>query len=308
MNRKRQIVMVAATFFLAAATGQYMQATTPRPAVPPVVPTIFATTLASPSPDVTPPVLPGTIQKTTPAARPTLPSVSPDASASRPASAKCGPQLTLTPAPGAMLSMTLNAPCHATERVVVLSDGLSFTGLTGTDGRLALAVPAMRDPARVTVRFMGGQKVVAGANVPELAAFHRIAVQWMAPDAFRIDALQNGASFGTSGDISARNPGQPVTAKKAKGGFLTVLGDTSVPLPLQAEVYSVPKRLAKHALVLVEAPVNAKTCGRPLLAQALVASRPAQDVRLAMPACTPANDGQFVALTGLASALSVASN
>ncbi|MDE3238123.1 MAG: hypothetical protein KGN33_04125 [Paracoccaceae bacterium] len=308
MNRKRQIAMVAATFFLAAATGQYMQTTTPRPETPPVVPTLFATTSATPRPDMTPPVIPGTIMPTTPVAQPSLPSLAPDASASLPMPTQCGPQLTLAPQPGAMLALTLMAPCHAGERVVILSDDLSFTDLTGADGRLALSVPAMRDPARITVRFMGGQKVVAAADVHELADFHRIAVQWMAPDAFRIDALENGASFGAAGDISAKTPGQPAAAKRAKGGFLTVLGNASVPMALQAEVYSVPKRLAKRSLVIVEAPVTAKTCGRSLLAQAVVAGRPAQDVNLAMPDCNPANDGQFVALTGLANALAVASN
>lgn len=308
MNRKRQIAMVAATFFLAAATGQYMQTTTPRPEVPPVVPTIFATTSASPRPDVTPPVLPGTIMPTSPGVKPSLPNIAPDAAANLPGPATCEPHLTLTPQPGAMLALSLVAPCHAGERVVILSDDLSFTDLTGADGRLARSIPAMRDPARVTVRFMGGQKVVAATDVPDLTDFHRIAVQWMAPDAFRIDALENGVSFGAPGDISAKTPGQPAAAKRAKGGFLTVLGNASVPMALQAEVYSVPKRLAKRSLVIVEAPVTAKTCGRSLLAQAVVAGHPAQDVNLAMPDCSPANDGQFVALTGLANALAVASN
>lgn len=310
MDRKRQIAMVAATFFLAAATGQYMQTMTPRPAVPPAVPSLVAAPLPAPRPDVVPPAVPGDVATTTIAHTPALPTLAPHAVASLPAAVTCGAHLSLSPRPGAMLALRLDAPCHAAERVVILSDGLSFTELTTRAGHLALSLPAMRDPATVTVRFMGGDTVTAGANVPALSAFRRMAVQWMAPDAFRIDALEHGASFGDPGDISAGNPGHPVSAKLAKGGFLTVLGNTSVPLPLQAQVYSVPRRLARHALVLVEAPVTPETCGRALIAQTLTAgTRPVvQDVRLAMPGCAPANDGQFVALTGLSTATAMASN
>jgi hypothetical protein len=225
----------------------------------------------------------------------------------------CDPTLTLAAEPGAMLSLALKAPCNANARVVVLADGLSFTGLTSASGTLSVDLPAMADPARVTVRLAGGTSVTAGADVPDLKAFERVAVQWMGADAFALHALEFGANFGAKGDISAVAPGTPKDPAKADGGFLIALGDGGVNLPMQAEVYSVPKALtaAGQVRIVLDAPVGAATCGRELLGQMLTATSGGKpvpsDLTLAMPDCDPASFGQFVELPGIVPDLAVAS-
>lgn len=326
MDRKRKLAMIAATFLLAAATGQYMQSGRPQRALPPAVPSVVAKTKPpAPMPAMAVPVV-----VTTPAdAAPPLGlpksmmavplptdtvalTLPPGEDVPVAPALSCDPSLTLAAKPGAMMSLALAAPCNADARVVILADGLSFTGLTSATGAFAVDLPAMADPARVTVRFAGGTSVTAGANVPDLKAFDRVAVQWIGADAFTLHALEFGADFGARGDVSASAPGTPTDPAKASGGFLTGLGDRSVNLPMQAEVYSVPKALAAggQVRIVLDAPVGAATCGREMLGQMLIATpggKPVpSDLTLAMPECEPANFGQFVELPGVVPALAVA--
>ncbi|MBI1217250.1 MAG: hypothetical protein GC186_01775 [Rhodobacteraceae bacterium] len=326
MDRTRKLAMIGATFLLAAATGQYMQSGRLQRSTVPVVPAIVAKAqppaqkpaaqplqVSAPADAGPAPILP------TPALAAPLPSdtvsiVLPqgeDVPKAQPLS--CDPVLTLSVKPGAMLSLALTAPCNANARVVILADGLSFTGLTSAAGLLAVDLPAMADPARVTVRFAGGATVTAGADVPGLKAFERVGVQWMGPDAFALHALEFGADFGTGGDVSAAAPRAPADVAMTSGGFLTGLGDASVDLPMQAEVYTVPKALATAGKVriVLDAPVRAATCGREMLGQMLTVrpgGKPAtSDLSLAMPDCDPASFGQFVELPGIVPDLAVAS-
>lgn len=314
MDRTRKLAMIGATFLLAAATGQYMQSGRPqgtqRPAVPSVmakVPPSVPQTLpisvpldAHPAPMLqTPTVAIPLPTDPTAIALPMgedVPKVPPPS---------CDPTLTLAVKPGAMLSLSLMAPCNANARVVILADGLAFTGLTSATGALAVDLPAMADPARVTVRFSGGTTVTAGADVPALQAFDRVGVQWIGPDAFALHALEFGAGFGSKGDVSAAAPRNPGDAALVGGGFLTGLGDATVDLPMQAEVYTIPKALSTAGAVqiVLDAPVRESTCGREMLGQTLTVtpgSKPATaDVTLAMPDCDPTSFGQFVELPGL---------
>lgn len=302
MDRKGKFGMVAATFVLAAAAGQYMQSgdaaataalaprAVPRPAVAAVAPAAMAMPAVPELAHVTPVSF-------------TLAADASDADRIAAAAPDCRPRITLDPAPGAMLALRLLAPCSAGERVVVQSNGLSFTGQTDAAGRLALALPAMHDPAVVTVRLPGGARASATAAVPELAELHRVALQWVAPDAFRLAALQFGAAYGSAGEVSAARPGQPAAPAEATGGFLTELGDAEGLRPMRAEVYTVPRALTRagKVAVTVEAPVTLATCGRKLHGQFLVVGRSEPtEVVLAMPACGGGAIGQAVALTGLA--------
>ena len=234
MDRKRKLAMIAATFLLAAATGQYMQSGRPQPGLmaaasvaatvqPPAPMPADATPVqvsapadADPAPDLPLPA------KAAPLPNDTVSIVLPQGENVPVAqSLSCDLALTLAARPGAMLSLALTAPCNANARVVVLADGLSFTGLTSGAGTLAIDLPAMADPARVTVRFAGGATVTAGADVPDLKAFERVAMQWMGADAFALHALEFGAGFGTKGDVSAVAPGTPTDPATASGVLVT---------------------------------------------------------------------------------------
>lgn len=313
MGRVRNLAMVGATFLLAAASGEYMQSGRGPLAVPPPAPVFLAVSAPTQATGETlAPLIPAAFGAVPVRMAPlSLTAVAEDAAAVLPP-LSCSPRLALQPRAGAMLALTLDAPCAAGARVLVDSNGLTFTALTGPDGRLALDLPAMANPARVTVHLPGAQSIAAGAEVPDLAALQRVAVTWQGADRFALHALEPGAAFGSAGDISAATPGTPQAPAAAKGGFLVALGDASVDQPQLAEVYSLPRRLAASHRVhlLLDAPVGAETCGRQMHGRILTAGPakgPASDsLVLDMPSCDPAAFGQFVELPDIGPARAVA--
>ena len=140
----------------------------------------------------------------------------------------CATALDLRQQPGAMIAVALSAPCHANERVVLRHAGLAVTALTGVDGKLATALPALAAEGRIEIRFMDGSKAEAAIAMPETVLLRRFGVQWQGAVAFAVHGLQNGADYGQPGDISAANPGRLLAAT---GGFLVLLGDAVSPTP-----------------------------------------------------------------------------
>jgi hypothetical protein len=199
----------------------------------------------------------------------------------------CPLQLDLLAKSQAMISLSLSAPCHGDQRVVIKHGGLAVTGHTTPEGKLMLDLPAMEEQARVTVNFIDGSDVLGRVEVPEVKDLHRFAVQWMDNDRFDLQAYEDGADFGTPGNINITNTGIPADGAQPRGGFLTVLGDTSVSLPMQAQVYTFPRE--GEAEVTVEATVTPSTCGREMLGEAVSSvggKVSVSDVTLAMPDCS----------------------
>lgn len=206
----------------------------------------------------------------------------------------CPLSLELTDQAGAMVGVSLLAPCRANQRVVLRHAGLAFTGQTNAVGSLFLSLPALEQSAQVEVLFGDGAKTGATIEIPELAALRRFGVEWQADDSFQIHALEQGAAYGQAGDISAENPGQlPIEGIPARGGFLMVLGDATVESPLMAQIYTFPADAATHADVVVEAAVTDKTCGRELLGEALASDGgkvALTDLTVSMPDCAAVGD------------------
>lgn len=299
-DHRRNIAMVAATFLLAAATGQFMQNSAPAGGHLPGVPHVVAPEALAGLPTAQPvPALParGPVAVDLPGETSGPVVATPDLS--------CAAHLALAPEPGAMLHLGLSAPCNADERVDIRSNGLEFTQATSPEGTLTLDMPAMADPAQVSVHFPSGAEVVARAPVPDLAAVRRVAVIWRGSAGFRLDALEFGAGAGSAGDVSADNPRGP----GADGGFLTLLGDAGLPWPAQAQVYTVPRALDAGGRVRVDvaAPVTQASCGRQIAGRMLRADGAAPvQVTLAMPRCRVGIEGQSVALAGLGPVLRIA--
>jgi hypothetical protein len=183
----------------------------------------------------------------------------------------CAVLLDLVPEAGAMLGVTLVAPCAPEARVVLRHAGLAVTGRTSATGTLLTTLPALETAATVTVRFPDGSEAAATLDMPEVASLRRFGVQWMADDAFQVHAFEAGASYGEAGHISAATPGQGVGGAPPAGGFLSLLGDASVDLPMLAEIYTFPADPALVPEVVVEAAVTEATCGRELLGETVTA-------------------------------------
>lgn len=208
----------------------------------------------------------------------------------------CSADMALIAQPGAMLDLGLLAPCHQNARILIRHGGLVITGLTSSAGTYVASIPALASPAEVSITFQDATAATESVVVPDLAAYDKFGVQWMANDAFQIHAYQNGATFGEDGHISAANPAR-VTAE---GGFVTLLGDDRADRPLLAEIYTYPAKVRASdsaVIVSVEAAVTEGTCGREILGETLQLSEGKvvlRDLTIEMPDCTAV--GEYMVL------------
>lgn len=198
----------------------------------------------------------------------------------------CSVKLELVPQPGAMIGISLLAPCNPEERVVLRHAGLAVTARTSSGGSVLTAIPAMKVDATVEALFPSRERSVAMISVPEFASMRRFAVQWQADDAFQLHAFEGGAGYGDEGHYSAAYTGKPGT-----GGFISILGDANTDLPLLAEVFTFAP--GKDAEVVLEAAIDAETCGREILGETLLSEGGkvvVTDLTLAVPECDAAGD------------------
>jgi len=195
----------------------------------------------------------------------------------------CDVSLSLTAAAGAMIDISLSAPCHRGERVVIRHSGLSFTALTGVDGWLRLQVPAMETDALVAAYFDGSQMTLAQVTVPDAAAHVRFAVQMPLPAQFDLRANEGGQVFVGS------------SAAVADGGLRKIvpLGTTKVTQPLLAQVYTLPADDLSLADLTAELRIIPETCGRTLPVETILARGGKVTVTtlaVAVPFCGTAGD------------------
>ena len=205
----------------------------------------------------------------------------------------CPVSLDLLVEPSAMIGLTLLAPCHANERVVLLHAGLAVTGKTSSTGTVIASLPAFGSDAVVTVRFADGKTVQANVAVPEAATLRRFGVQWLGDDAFQLNAFENGAGYGEIGHVSAADPQRPLAGQAQVGGFLSVLGDDRVQQPMLAEVYTYPAAPNAVVRIVIEAAITTGTCAREILGETLAdvgGDVTITDLTLAMPECGAIGD------------------
>ena len=205
----------------------------------------------------------------------------------------CPVSLDLLVEPSAMIGVTLLAPCHANERVVLLHAGLAVTGKTSSTGTVFASLPAFGSDAAVTVRFADGKTVRANVAVPEAATLRRFGVQWLGDDAFQLNAFENGAGYGEIGHVSAADPQRPLAGQAQIGGFLSVLGDDRVQQPMLAEVYTYPAASNAVVRIVIEAAITKGTCAREILGETLAdvgGDVTITDLTLPMPDCSAIGD------------------
>lgn len=220
----------------------------------------------------------------------------------------CPVTLDLIAEANAMIGLTLLAPCHPNERVVLKHGGLAISGLTTANGALFTGIPAMETSARVEALFSDGESFDAVIEMPEVADLRRFAVQWQADDAFQLHAFEGGAGYGEVGHVSGADPHRPAAGAPAKGGFLTLLGDSTTENPLLAEVYTFPADADATPDVVIEAAVTETTCARELLGETLSSTAgnvEVTDLTVAMPDCDAVGD--YLVLKNLAPDLNIAS-
>lgn len=221
----------------------------------------------------------------------------------------CAVALNLDIKANAMIGLTVIAPCHASERMVLKHAGLAITANTSATGTARAVLPALKSDGTVEILFKDGARVSNAIAVPEIASMRRFAVQWQADDAFVIHAFEDGSSYGSLGDISPANLRNPASGLPAMGGFLTLLGDANTELPLLAQVYTFPSDPKAKVDVVVEAPVTKASCGHEILAETLFSAEGSvmvNDLTVAMPGCDAIGD--YLVLKNLVPDMNIAAN
>ncbi len=242
----------------------------------------------------------------------TSPNVSPDQEFSALGLA-CDVTLDAAKSIGAMVALELKAPCHVNEIVTVNHQGLQFTSVTSEIGHVTVLIPAMVAAASFDVTLIDGNTVSATAIVPEVSDYDRVALQWSGDSEFRIHALELGADYGERGHVWAKAPQSVAAALRARGGYITALGDIDFPGAKHAEIYTFPSgQVQKPGVVRlsVEAEVTAQTCSKEVRAQALQSgvdgAISVSDLTLSMPTCDAIGD--FLVLNNLLRDLKIAQN
>lgn len=194
----------------------------------------------------------------------------------------CRPSMQLTAVKGAMIQLSLSAPCNRNQRIVVRHSGLSFAVKTRTDGAATVLFPALRPDATVAVYLPDARLVLGKVAVPEVAGFSRLAViwEWPAEIALRVtdgDKVLAGTAPNIGSDAS----------------HVMSLGTPDVQSPIMAQVYSVPGHHLDQMQLTGELRITPASCGRTLRLDTVRSDAgvtSAQDQLVPVPLCGTAGD------------------
>ncbi len=171
--------------------------------------------------------------------------------------ATCTPVLTLTPKEGAVIALTLDAPCAAETPVEITHAGMVLAARMPTGRPLHMVLPALSADGAVSARLPDGTTVSAAVPVADLGRYRRFAVTWSGP----ADVALHG--IGPS-DVSAEAPGPGPASGQ---GWMASLGDADLAHPRLAQVFTYPAEgTAEPMLELASTPA---TCGQSLIGQTI---------------------------------------
>lgn len=311
MNRNRCLALAIAIVAVAFGAGHFVQsqataeaadvAQMPQTPIGPLDRVKQVVTVAATAADMQ-----QVAPKSGPSVIPVAVTVEPKTAPPEPLAEDCPIHLDLVPQDGAMLGVTLVAPCHAEERLTLSHAGLTVTARTSVTGSLFTSLPALDMAGQVTVTFANNTSEEASMPMPELQDMQRFVVQWSGEDRFALNAFRDGASYGEPGHLTAQ-PLAMLDGITDAGAAVLALGDATVLLPLMAEVYTLPTD--GKAELTVEAQVTAQTCGRELLGEMLDSRNgkvTVQDLSMAMPDCDAL--GGFIVLNNPRGDLTLASS
>lgn len=212
----------------------------------------------------------------------------------------CARWLVVTADPGAMLDVSLYAPCDSETRVTLTHDGVAFDALIDAGGMLSATVPALADEALVTVAFADGTQAEDTAMVADLVLHERVAVHWQGPAVVGLAAYEFGADFGEEGHVTADRSDAMASATR---GAVHLLGDAGLEAPRLAQIYTFPTGLAaelEQVELELEVAVTDLSCAQDLalaLAHRLGAPVETRRITLTLPDCQ--DTGGFLVLKNL---------
>lgn len=209
---------------------------------------------------------------------------------------RCHPALDLAVLPGAMVHLSLSAPCNRNERVVIRHAGLSFATLTQVDGTLSTILPALKTDALVAVYLQDSQLLLGKIDVPDAAGYSRLALIWEPPAELELRV--------TDGTKVLVGNATPMPGEEQR---VISLGQQSVQSPVLARVYSVPGSDLGQVDITGELRITPASCGRTLRLETVYSSggiATKEERAISVPLCGTAGD--ILLLKNLAPALKLA--
>ncbi len=226
----------------------------------------------------------------------------------------CGIILSAAERPASMVNLSVTAPCRRGERITIRHEGLIYSAVLDGLGMYAAEVPALARDASFNVSFLDGTVEITELTVSEDADLtERVVLQFNGPAGLQIHALEFGADYGTPGHVWSGNARSAEAALNMGGGYVTMLGDPSLPDAFLAEVYTLPSKTTGRDGVVrlnVEAEVSPENCDKTIAGETLQRSATGEmnavSLTLSMPTCDAV--GEFLVLKNLLRDLKIASN
>jgi hypothetical protein len=225
----------------------------------------------------------------------------------------CGPMLTASAEPAAMIGVTLTAPCRGGQQFNLRQGDLVFTARMSGLGTYTADIPALDQDVALVVSFPDGEKVSADVSVADADTVDRVVLLSQGQTGLQIHALEFGADYDQAGHVWAGNPRDTDGAERAGGGFITELGDDTITDANLAEVYTFPANTRDRDGVVrlsIETEVTAYNCGKEISGQTMqkngVSEAKPVTLTLDMPDCDAI--GEFLVLKNLLRDLKIASN
>jgi hypothetical protein len=209
---------------------------------------------------------------------------------------QCRPQLELAALPGAMIHLSLSAPCNRGERIIVRHSGLSFSASTQADGLATIILPALKSDAMVAVYLQDSRLVLGKIAVPDVSAYARFAVVWEQPADLEL-RVTDGDKVLVGSTVASLGEDQRVIA----------LGSPAVQAPVLARVYSVPGTGLGEADITGELRITPASCGRTLRVETVYSAAgtaTSTERTIAVPLCGTVGD--ILVLKNLAPAVKLA--
>ncbi|MFQ6546957.1 hypothetical protein AADZ90_003315 [Aestuariibius sp. 2305UL40-4] len=193
----------------------------------------------------------------------------------------CEISMTAETLPGALVALTVDAPCRANLPGKIYHRGLTYSVLADADGIVQTTVPALAQDALFIIAFDTGEGQMVAVDVPDADGWERMVLQWQ-------------------GDGS----GLQMTETDATEGALMTLGTYG---PHAAQVMSYPAGTGGIADLAVAVEVSAANCDRPIDLQVWrTGDSKMQPVRAGAPGCDAV--GQVLHLKSFETDLALAAN
>ncbi len=229
------------------------------------------------------------------------------------AQSNCQPVLTAETSAGAMVKLNMSSTCHSNAAATVHHSGMMVSTMLDSSGGFALDFPAMTEAALFMVELDDGAVAVASTEVPSLAFYDRVALQWQGEAGLELHAREFGANYMTEGHVWRGAPRSMDYAALGEGGFMVALGSPEIDGAQRAEVYTFPTATTRQngeITLTVEAIVGEGNCNQSIEANALrTESERGLNVRtvtIEIPSCEASGD--ILVLNNLIENLIIGSN